>query len=183
MAFLTNAVDLSSYGSFWLHFLMTLPMDTLLLGQDAAWSLSSLNQKRSVFISKSTVYYMHVVCCSKIILKWCIICTLGGSTLGHSEKPTSDELWQAKSLSALLLWEGHNAEGKTSRLPFLILCSRSQNYKMQHILLIALKVCFFLLHRLLVRGTSTSLCATPRPFSLWLFQTTRGQTLRLILMA
>lgn len=92
MAFLTNVVDLSSSGSFWLHFLMTLPMVTLLLGQDVAWSLSSLNQKRSVLNSKSKVYYMTFMCCSELILKQCITCTLGGSTLGHSEKPTSHEL-------------------------------------------------------------------------------------------
>lgn len=36
----------------------------------------------------------------------------GGSSLGHPEKPASDELRQAESLPALLLRKGHHAEGK-----------------------------------------------------------------------
>lgn len=37
----------------------------------------------------------------------------GGSSLGHPEEPASHELWQAEPLAALLLWEGHHAEGKS----------------------------------------------------------------------
>ena len=44
----------------------------------------------------------------------------GGSSLGHPEEQTGHELRQAEPLAALLLREGHHAEGKGTFTLFVL---------------------------------------------------------------
>lgn len=111
------------------QFLVTL-LDDPANGHFIAWTGRGMEFKliEPEEVSPHCPQLVYVFCPVLLLLQVCslwihvdlIACVVsGGSSLGYPEEQTSHELWQAEPLPALLLREGHHAEGKgTSTLLF-----------------------------------------------------------------
>lgn len=105
-----NEGGLCNSGSFWSLCWMTHPTATSLLGLAVGSSLNSLNQRRSVCYESKWLY--RPLFYFSQLAELTPTFSIGCSPLGYPEEQACDELWQAEPLPALLLWEGHHAEGK-----------------------------------------------------------------------
>ena len=70
---------------------------------------------------RSTASVCVLASCSLFIFCWLPLCCLsvwykGGTSVGDTEESTGDELRQAQSVVALLLWEGNHAKGKSNHI-------------------------------------------------------------------